>query len=73
MYLNGVQTGSINTGNTSATQLTDGIIKLGTDYWSDSANLRYQGDIFYAAIHDRALSALEVKQNFNALRGRFGI
>ena len=31
------------------------------------------GDIAKAFIYSRALTASEVKQNFNALRGRFGI
>jgi hypothetical protein len=34
---------------------------------------RYRGDIATAQIYNRALSAAEVTQNFNALRGRFGI
>jgi len=33
----------------------------------------FQGDIYIAKIYNRALTAQEVQQNFNALRGRFGI
>jgi hypothetical protein len=32
-----------------------------------------QGDIATAQIYNRALSATEIQQNFNALRGRYGI
>ena len=34
---------------------------------------RYRGDIATAQIYNRALSAAEISQNYNALRGRFGI
>jgi hypothetical protein len=33
----------------------------------------FSGNISVATIYNRALSAAEVKQNFNALRGRYGI
>lgn len=33
----------------------------------------YIGNIDYVALYNRALSAAEIQQNFNALRGRFGI
>ena len=33
----------------------------------------YPGNIFAAKIYNRALTAAEIQQNFNALRGRFGI
>jgi hypothetical protein len=33
----------------------------------------FQGNIPQASIYNRALSASEVSQNFNALRGRFGV
>jgi hypothetical protein len=33
----------------------------------------FQGDISNASIYNRALSATEISQNFNALRGRYGI
>lgn len=37
----------------------------GPDYWN--------GSIAQVSIYNRALSAAEIQQNFNALRGRFGI
>jgi hypothetical protein len=65
-YLNGVLYGSANTG-----------------VWSTSSNMSiggrsdttqfFNGSISAAQIYNRALSATEVQQNFNALRGRFGI
>lgn len=37
------------------------------------SNLRWQGEIPIVNIYNRALTAEEILQNFNALRGRFGI
>lgn len=34
---------------------------------------RFAGSVYHASIYNRALSATEVSQNFNALRGRYGI
>jgi hypothetical protein len=40
----------------------------------DDATLRYfTGNIATAMIYDRALSADEITQNFNALRSRYGL
>jgi|DEB0MinimDraft_10_1074344.scaffolds.fasta_scaffold02663_5 hypothetical protein len=36
-------------------------------------NFRYTGNIAQVSIYNRALTASEISQNFNALRGRFGI
>ena len=38
-----------------------------------NANQQINGNIAQASIYNRALSAAEVSQNFNALRGRYGI
>jgi hypothetical protein len=46
-------------------------LNLGRDSFG---SLRYfNGNISQASIYNRALSAAEVSQNYNALRGRFGI
>lgn len=47
------------------------ILKIGRRAFSNSAN--YAGKIGNLSIYNRVLSDQEVKQNFNALRGRFGI
>ena len=41
--------------------------------WAGSAGYQYSGLINNMQIYNRALTASEVKQNFNAHRGRFGI
>ena len=44
---------------------------LGTRH--NSPLLGLQGNIYLAQIYNRALSSQEVKQNYNALKGRFGL
>jgi len=48
-----------------------GIDRIGR--WLDSDQRAFVGTIFNLKTYNRELSALEVQQNFNALRGRFGI
>ena len=36
-------------------------------------NGRWDGDIAYSSIYNRALNASEIQQNYNALKGRFGL
>ena len=36
-------------------------------------SLALNGSIYLSQIYNRALSAQEVKQNYNALKGRFGL
>jgi hypothetical protein len=61
-------TSAINTVSHTSTTLDD--IKIGRD----EVDIRYfTGNIATAMIYDRALSADEITQNFNALRGRFGL
>ena len=63
-YLNGVL------GQTSSTLTND----LTLDQISSSASdANYQGKIAQVSMYNRALTASEIQQNFNALRGRFGI
>ena len=44
---------------------------VGQDDFSPSR--RFNGNIAQASVYNRALSAAEIQQNFNALRGRFGL
>jgi hypothetical protein len=65
-YLNNVDRGNI----TPAT-VNLNINMLGTDrFFDDQA---YAGTMYFVRYYNRALTAAEVQQNFNALRGRFGI
>ena len=73
--LNLYMDGSLNkTGSTAVTSSLDDInsICVGA-YAPDDTNYHMDGDIAIVQIYNRALSAAEVKQNFNAERNRFGI
>jgi hypothetical protein len=73
LYINGNLTSTINSGQTSGIALNDGKICIGGDYYSIGDSTNYEGNIYNTQIFNRVLSSAEVKQNFNALRGRFGI
>ena len=66
-YKNGVQYNSYTHSFGELTTHTSSIT-VGTGYAG-----RYLGDIYAVKLYDRALTAAEVTQNFNALRGRYGI
>jgi hypothetical protein len=83
-YINGVSGSTLTSGSAwygfggARTNTTSGAFSgsfpyyLGSGgYASDSRN--FQGKIAVALLYNRALSAAEQAQNFNALRGRFGI
>jgi hypothetical protein len=73
MYVNGVQVGSNTTSIPASINLPDptyntnigrkGAQNGSTDYWN--------GNIAQVSIYNRALTAPEIQQNFNALRSRF--
>jgi hypothetical protein len=70
-YVNGKEIFSHNmTGNilTSSQPLT-----LGLSYYNGSIDWEFNGKIYNTKIYDRALSEAEIRQNYNALRGRYGI
>jgi hypothetical protein len=62
-------TSATNTVNHTSATLDD--IKIGQD--DLTASRFFTGNIATAMIYDRALSAGEITQNFNALRGRYGL
>jgi hypothetical protein len=61
-------TTATNTVNHASSLLDD--IKIGQD---DLGGRFFTGNIATAMIYDRALSADEITQNFNALRSRYGL
>ena len=66
IYINGVLGQSIS----SNVNISSNIINLGR--WQNGGR-QYAGNISQVSIYNKALSASEISQNFNALRGRFGI
>jgi hypothetical protein len=70
MYINGLLNNTSTDGSTRST--------LGNQVWVGQSPYTggaypMNGNIAQVSIYNRALSAAEVSQNFNALRGRFGI
>jgi hypothetical protein len=71
-YINGIVAG---TGTTAGTLVTNaGGMSIGAyGGYSGGKSYYYNGDQAIAKVYNKALSQIEVQQNFNALRGRFGI
>ena len=70
LYLNGNQVASnAALGPISSTAP----ISIGAAYIASGYTRYFNGNIAQVSIYNRALTATEIQQNFNALRGRFGI
>jgi hypothetical protein len=67
-YVNGNYIGQFNSPSVTGTIYSSGGIKFG-DVWG----WRYIGDIYVIKIYNRILSDSEIKNNFESLKGRFGI
>jgi len=65
VYQNGVLQGQQSIGS--------GTVNIGNVQINDTTAQSFKGKIANVQVYNRALSDSEVKQNFNALRGRFGI
>jgi len=74
IFINGELSNSVNTSATSHFQSNVKPLEIGAAEASDGITTRvFNGNIAQASIYNRALTASEIQQNFNALRGRFGI
>jgi hypothetical protein len=71
LYVNGVSV-SVNTGTLGTPTVANWTIGNVTAASGNSGN-RFQGSNSIVKIYNRALSAAEVQQNFNALRERYGL
>jgi len=75
LYKNGVlkSSGTITSGSDGTPTANN--IRIGTAHASAPGNYTWRSDITFSNLrmYKKALTAAEVKQNFNALRGRFGI
>jgi hypothetical protein len=71
IYTNGVETASGVFAGAQGNYGTSYNFTIGDGYQSNW--YQYQGRISKVGIYNRALSATEVQQNFNALRSRFGL
>jgi hypothetical protein len=73
IYMNGSELtySSRTTLSSSATGLGNSPVRIGAD--NNLFNPTFLGNISNTQIYNRVLSAAEITQNFNALRGRYGI
>ena len=71
LYLNGVEL-SISSSTTITPNVSSRVIRVGR-WTNDGSPSYFQGRVSNCLIYNRALTAAEISQNFNALRGRFGI
>ena len=71
LYLNGVEL-SIASSTTITPNVVSRVIRVGR--WTNEGSANYfQGRVSKCSIYNRALSNQEIGQNFEALRGRYGI
>ena len=68
IYRQGIYQGQQAT--TGSSDFTSGL-RIG--YWAGGTGYQFNGPISSVSMYNRALSATEVTQNFNALRGRYGL
>lgn len=71
LYANGVQIGTTAFGTSINIQPSTNLLYIGMS--QHAAGQCFNGQIAAASIYNRTLSAIEVKQNFNALKGRYGL
>ena len=76
LYINGVQVQTKNTSGLINYNVNNTKLVIGGDYnsgYDGGLTARMNGKISIVRIYDKALSASEVLQNYNALKGRFGL
>ena len=66
-YINGVQT------NTAASTLTSATNVSSIGFDTSRNNYPFKGNISQVLMYNRAITSTEVTQNYNALRGRYGL
>jgi hypothetical protein len=70
-YVNGIQSVNYTASNSNINYQSNRNFRIG-DY-VNSSNRRYKGNVSNTQIYNRALSASEVLQNYNALKSRFNL
>jgi hypothetical protein len=76
LYINGVQVQTKNTSGLISYNVNNTKLVIGGDYnsgYDGGLTARMNGKISIVRIYNRALSASEILQNYNALKGRFGL
>ena len=76
LYLNGFQVLSWVTTGSIQYDINNTLLAVGNDYnsgYNGGASVGVQGKLAKVSIYNRALSASEVKQNYNATKSRYGL
>jgi hypothetical protein len=73
IYINGVFSNSQIGGDTNFTVIDPGSGNLQIGYAANRVTGSFNGRIAYVSLYNQALNATQIAQNFNALRGRFGL
>lgn len=68
-YLNGIQSFTSNAGNANISYQSNRNLRIG----SCPGSRFYKGNISQTQIYNRALTAQEIQQNYNATKSRFGL
>ena len=69
VYVNGVLSGTLPTSFSSITKSSSVNLRLGED--TDAQNVFFQGNLYFAKIYNRALTATEILQNYNATKKKY--
>jgi hypothetical protein len=72
LYTNGVLTSGTRNGS-AQNSVIDGNANLNIGTRPGNASFRFSGNMGPSMFYNRALTPLEIQQNFNAIRGRYGI
>lgn len=73
LFINGILVSSLNTSSISHFQSNVKPLEIGASEAFDNSSREFSGNIAQVSIYNKALTATEIQQNFNALRGRYGI
>ena len=69
VYINGILSGTLPTSFSSITKSSSVNLRLGED--TDAQNVFFQGNLYFTKIYNRALSASEILQNYNAIKKKY--
>ena len=69
VYVNGVLSGTLPTNFSSITKSSSVNLRLGED--TDAQNVFFQGNLYFTKIYNRALTASEILQNYNAIKKKY--
>lgn len=73
-YINGKREGGDHVNNVWSPEYSSLVYRyVGTYHYNGSKSRWFEGEISKVKVYDRALTANEVNQNFNAIRSRYGI